>query len=56
MPPREENHSDKSANSREGQAHDPLCLTRDRLVGSDQADYASNQFCVCGVRNDAVER
>jgi hypothetical protein len=36
--------------------HDPLCLTRDRFVGPDRTDYSSSQFCVCGVRNEAVER
>jgi hypothetical protein len=53
MPPEQSTDYD---NDHDCRPHDPLCLTRDRLVGPDRTDYASNQFCVCGVRNEAVER
>jgi hypothetical protein len=39
-----------------GHNHHPLCPVRDTRVGEDGADFGDISHCICGARNEAVER
>jgi hypothetical protein len=39
-----------------GHNHHPLCPVRDTRVGEDGADFGDVGHCICGARNEAVER